>query len=632
MTWEITKSTRRRRWRAMARFAIESILFHQGKASTYRYILAMLAVTLFCCPPAMALPPTTVIISVSPSSITQGEQAGIVAQVVTLGSSPGTLAIWDTDGNQYPVTTVNNSLGSGLTAISAFVAGTTFSVGRHTFYATYSGDSVYGVSTSANVTLTVNALSTVGTVSPSRSGTAGGSQVTITGTNLNTAATVAFGGAAAAIVSSSSNSLVVTTPPHAAGVVDVILTTSGGTVTTLAGAFTYGGVANPAQNAAVVALIGAQTQAVRQFSSSHLNNFNQRLESLHGDGWAASSLGVNLSQGPASETVPVGTGGDTVNYAGSSVGSLRSNMRKAGLTLAAANPVADDAYNLPDLPASTGLQHRALSWWIGGSLDLGQQQGLSGGKLTTGGVSFGGDYRLNDRLTLGVGAGYSRSNFQSDDLGAKSIGQGMVGVVYASFRPTDRSYVDLVAGVGQLQFDLTRYIAGDATSASGSRGGMQAFGSLTAGYEWRGEQWLLSPYGRIDIARARLDSYTESSSSSEALHYFKQSIRNDNASLGLRGEWRHRLVSGTLVPLTKVAYQRSLQGAVQTSMQYADSSISNTIYTLSDSASQSSQWLFSLGGKFLFDSGTILSLIYNYGVSNDQYSSHSVQFSVTGSF
>jgi hypothetical protein len=383
----------------MARFAIESILFHQGKASTYRYILAMLAVTLFCCPPAMALPPTTVIISVSPSSITQGEQAGIVAQVVTLGSSPGTLAIWDTDGNQYPVTTVNNSLGSGLTAISAFVAGTTFSVGRHTFYATYSGDSVYGVSTSANVTLTVNALSTVGTVSPSRSGTAGGSQVTITGTNLNTAATVAFGGAAAAIVSSSSNSLVVTTPPHAAGVVDVILTTSGGTVTTLAGAFTYGGVANPAQNAAVVALIGAQTQAVRPISSSPQPNINQPQASrLHGDGWAASSLGVNLSQGPASETVPVGTGGDTVNYAGSSVGSLRSNMRKAGLTLAAANPVADDAYNLPDLPASTGLQHRALSWWIGGSLDQGHPHGLRGGKHKTRGVTIGGDDSLNKTL------------------------------------------------------------------------------------------------------------------------------------------------------------------------------------------------------------------------------------------
>jgi uncharacterized protein (TIGR03437 family) len=72
-------------------------------------------------------------------------------------------------------------------------------------------------------------------LSPSSGTTAGGTAVTITGTNLG-GATVSFGGAAAKISADSGTQITVTTPPGSAGTVTVTVTTPGGSAS---GQFTY---------------------------------------------------------------------------------------------------------------------------------------------------------------------------------------------------------------------------------------------------------------------------------------------------------------------------------------------------------------------------------------------------------
>ena len=87
---------------------------------------------------------------------------------------------------------------------------------------------------------------TVTKVIPSSGGTAGGTVVTITGTNLTGATKVAFGGTAGTALSVvSATQVKVTAPVRAAGTVDVLVTTAGGTSAVATGAkFTY--VATPA--------------------------------------------------------------------------------------------------------------------------------------------------------------------------------------------------------------------------------------------------------------------------------------------------------------------------------------------------------------------------------------------------
>lgn len=80
---------------------------------------------------------------------------------------------------------------------------------------------------------------TLTSVTPASGSTAGGTAVTLTGTNFDASCTVNFGGAAGtAVTVPNATTITANTPPHAAGVVNVGVTCTGGTAT-LTNAFTF---------------------------------------------------------------------------------------------------------------------------------------------------------------------------------------------------------------------------------------------------------------------------------------------------------------------------------------------------------------------------------------------------------
>jgi len=93
---------------------------------------------------------------------------------------------------------------------------------------------------------------TVTGVSPNTGPTAGGTTVTITGTNfvgLDPTGDVTFGGTAAAYIVQNSTTIIATAPPHAAGTVQVQVTNpSGSSANTAADDFTYGATAPTVTN------------------------------------------------------------------------------------------------------------------------------------------------------------------------------------------------------------------------------------------------------------------------------------------------------------------------------------------------------------------------------------------------
>ncbi len=81
---------------------------------------------------------------------------------------------------------------------------------------------------------------TIATVLPASGSTAGGTNVTITGSGFAAGATVTFGGTAATnVVVVSATSITATTPAHAAGAVTVAVTNTNGQSGTLTNGFTY---------------------------------------------------------------------------------------------------------------------------------------------------------------------------------------------------------------------------------------------------------------------------------------------------------------------------------------------------------------------------------------------------------
>jgi signal transduction histidine kinase len=127
--------------------------------------------------------------------------------------------------------TVSNAGGTGATGSS----GTAANGGTGTISPTTANQSA---ALTNSFTYTAGAP-TIAAVTPGYVSTAGGSTITLTGTNFFTNSTVTIDGSAASMTYVNATTLQVTTPAHAAGSVDVVVTNGDGQSATASGGLTY---------------------------------------------------------------------------------------------------------------------------------------------------------------------------------------------------------------------------------------------------------------------------------------------------------------------------------------------------------------------------------------------------------
>jgi RHS repeat-associated protein len=208
---------------------------------------------------------------------------------------------------------------------------------------------------------------TMSAVQPAKGMTAGGTSVTVTGTNFVPGQTsVTIGGAVATVVSVSSNSLTAVTPANVAGAADVAVTTPTGSAT-LPRAFTYfappviTSFAPSAGSAGTVVTITGQ-------------NFDP---DVSGDQVLFGTLSATVQSASAAQLVvvaPAGvsTGKLTVTTAGGSVTSAADFSTSTVAGLAVSAPVRT-------LDAGSTLQLNALGLLAnGGGIDVTARAGWSG--------------------------------------------------------------------------------------------------------------------------------------------------------------------------------------------------------------------------------------------------------------
>ena len=441
-----------------------------------------------------------------------------------------------------------------------------------------------------------------------------------------------------AIVNAGSPSYRLNFTPAAAfsGVATVTYTLSNASGQSMAATvtITIGARINATNDVQVKGIVAAHAQSASRFATAQLGNFSRRLESLHGSGWAQSSFGLGFSQ-PATPVKPLlaqWSDDEVDRVAGS---PLQAGMRKVGWPLLsqagktgtrASASNSQDLAALPELPAKSEQEKQELSLWIAGTVDFGQRNAngqQEGFRFTTNGVSMGADYRLSDQLTIGVGTGYSRDRSDIGDSGSKSIGQSMVAAVYGSVRPTPDIFIDGMLGYGALNFDSTRYITGDGSFATGQRHGQQVFVALAGGYEFRGESWMWSPYGKLDLASTTLGQYTEAAAGNNALTYFKQQVRTTSGTFGLRTEGQYLSRAGMWTPRARVEYRRQFSGAGEAGISYADLASSGPAYVIRSEDSFTGNWTAGLGLRLLMSGGVSLIVDYssNLNVGQGRYSS-----------
>ncbi|SFA99020.1 Putative Ig domain-containing protein [Collimonas sp. OK607] len=401
----------------------------------------------------------------------------------------------------------------------------------------------------------------------------------------------------------------------------------------------------------VTGLLAAQADSTRRFATAQISNFTRRLESLHGDGWGSSGFGLSFA--PPATNRPGSNAGQWQNSdVDRMLGSpLQPNMRKVGWPLQSAaaqtagaasgstgngnGPVlaASDTQltvaGLPELPVRQDNPKQPLSLWMGGAVDFGQQNvngRQAGFRFTTNGVSAGGDYRINDLATIGLGAGFSRDSSDVGDNGTKSTAESVVAAMYGSLRPAKNVFVDAVLGYGTLNFNATRYVTDGGGFATGLRHGDQVFGAIVSGIEFRQQDWMWSPYGRVELMSATLDQYTETASGLNALTYFKQTVRTSSGSLGVRAEGQYVTRFGTWGPRARLEFRHQFQGQDDAKLAYADLAAAGPAYIVHTTSQDTGNWSAGLGARLVMHNGTMFTIDYSSNLNVGNGRSQSIMF------
>lgn len=317
------------------------------------------------------------------------------------------------------------------------------------------------------------------------------------------------------------------------------------------------GRSDPSKDPEVLGLLAAQASAARRFATSQIGNFQQRLESMHGSGERRAGFqnGITFSaERRCSPSSRRARGDDECP---------QTMLRDEDAPVAAPAPMQGEST----------AQQAPFALWTGGSINRGDRDaatGVSGFDFETSGISAGADFRLNPSFALGGGIGYGRDDTDIGRSGSRSEADSYTVAMYASYHPGERFYLDGLVGYQWMSFDNRRFVTDNGNLVTGERDGTQWFASLSTGIDYRQDRLRLSPYARLDVARATLDRYTERGDAIYALDYRKQDVDTTTTSLGVRLDYRNDVSWGTFSPQFRLEYQHDFQDDGSATMGYAD--------------------------------------------------------------
>lgn len=493
-----------------------------------------------------------------------------------------------TDVVSYTVT------GSGGTSAAAMV---TIAVNARPIAVSVTAEAVPGAA--SQVDLTRNATggpfvaAAVVAVLPASAGTATITQVAAAAAAARTSG---FVPAATAQASSPSFMLTFVANPAFVGQATVQFTLSNAFATSAAASvtFTVAPRRDPSVDAEVRGLIDAQSESTRRFAKAQIDNFQRRLEATH-------------------------RGGSTLSNAVTFQPTSHCRQADRGISAQPCSPDTQDADNeFRDAPAMAtggtgGAQGQGdLGLWVGGAIrsgSLDKQANTNGVDFQTDGLSVGADYRLAPSLAVGAGLGWGRDDSDVGRNGSHSKATAYTMALYASFHPGKAFFFDTLVGYQLLSYDLRRFVTDDASMAEGSRDGKQWIASLSSGADLQRGNLQITPYARVDVARATLDGYVEDGIAPFALRYDDMDVATTTGNLGLRLEWRRDVAWGRLTPQVRMEYQRDFQGRGDATLGYADI-IGGPVYRTGQNAFDRNRLMVGIGAALLTEQGLSTRLEY----------------------
>lgn len=300
--------------------------------------------------------------------------------------------------------------------------------------------------------------------------------------------------------------------------------------------------------------------------------------------------------------------------------SLNLALLNSGLAQSTASATSQSG---PSDMASTSV-------WIAGNAIFGSRDRrgtVQGTDFSTSGLTVGVDRRFSQAWVAGLGIGFARDQSNIGLDGSSNRSTGSSAAIYASYAPGNSLFVDMLFGVGTLDFRTVRYVEPINAFAHSKRNGTQLFASLAFGSEYRNNGVTLSPYGRVEITADHLKQTTESGADLYSLTYFSERRSGVQGVIGFRGESIHEMRFGRATPRFRIEYQHDFQKEGSASVSYAD--IPDRRYVLSTGAVARNALVASLGVDWVRRDGWTFGLDYQVNHTFNRDRAQGLRFTVT---
>jgi len=347
-----------------------------------------------------------------------------------------------------------------------------------------------------------------------------------------------------------------------------------------------------------------------QLEHSHAQSLDQQLSRLFTNNCAALSIGNNGSQlgtrlqdicglnGPQGPSAPSSAGGGGASVQGSAASilnrvllqrleetddeeghnhqrssSMRLNPFSSLLSGFGVNPSVSSpmyASTSGDGSSSALFSTSSTSRWNGlGFFASGLVESLNrdittfqdGYRSTIFGFTAGTDYRFSHKLVAGLAYSYSNTdgNFRSGgNFSTNSYG----GLLFASYLPTDRTFVQVTGGYMRNKYLVARAISvekvfgtvtRDGFGSSNSNGDVFSLGFL-AGYDQPIGRFIIGPRLGVTYNNTKISDYGEIGTTGAELKYDDQWINSLQSVLGVQGSAAFSTNFGVLVPQFNADY------------------------------------------------------------------------------
>jgi outer membrane autotransporter protein len=182
-------------------------------------------------------------------------------------------------------------------------------------------------------------------------------------------------------------------------------------------------------------------------------------------------------------------------------------------------------------------------------------------------LSAGLDYRFNENVVLGIGAGYSNSSSNIAG-GSTSAGEEYNVALYGTWIPIKHFYLEGIAEIGSISLDSKRASpALGGGTALGNRTGRDFSASFAVGYDFVSGAWVLNPYLRVSSISISLDPFAETGAGAADLTFGQQSANALEGGAAFRLAYRWQTDNGSLiVPYVRAEYMHNYNGGRQSAL------------------------------------------------------------------